>query len=174
MLRRLPVRIGAGIAYVLLYGLCPRWLLGPKATIWNTIRRRSFRVVGYLVGHVLHIDRPIRHSEFVGRIESPLNEVEQLLWERGFHRNPVAAVKTRNGVPEDGSWVRREHSTAQRQLHVIVFEARDEASGVDVYAHEEFSNVHPSVAVRHYRGIDQNERAGVKMALETLPIDKTR
>jgi len=69
------------------------------------------------------------------------SKIQQRFWERGFHRNPVAAVKTRESVPEIGSWVWRERPTARRQLHVMVFENTNRDGAVDIYAHEEYAYI---------------------------------
>ncbi|MBB6647729.1 hypothetical protein [Halobellus ruber] len=170
MLGEAMVRLGAALSHVLLYQICPRRVLGPQADYWDVLRYRSIGVTSRLLGWAVHTDRPIRDEEFAGVFPAPPEEVERVLWKRGFHRNPVAAVKTRKGTPEIGSWVRRADSRARRQLHVMLFRRSDGRRGVDVYAHEEFSCLNPAVAVRHYRGIDQRAAVGVRRARELLPL----
>jgi hypothetical protein len=120
---------------------------------------------------VVHTDRPIRETEFVGTAEVELSELEKVLWAGGFHRNPIAAIKTREGVPEVGSWVWRKQPTAQRQVHVMLFKNAKQAGQVDIYAHEEYSCINPKVAVKHYFGTDQKERLGVKQVRSKLSVD---
>ena len=168
MISEMAIRTGSTIAHLVLYKLCPPGVLGPGAEYWDAVRHQSVGLASSLFGRLAHTDRPIRETEFVGHIPKDPDAVERLLWKQGFERNPIPAVKMRDGTPEIGSWVRRENPTDRRQLHVMLFESED--SGVDVYAHEEFSAVNPTVAVRHYRGIDQREALGVKQARETLPV----
>lgn len=174
MIERVAVRIGAAGAFLFLYKLCPASVLAPEAEYWDSVRYEWVEVVSRLFGRVLHTDRQIRETEFAGTLPMEPDEAERLLWENGFERNPVAAVKTRDGDPEIGSWARRETPTATRQLHVMLFQSKSRDGGVDVYAHEEFSSLNPRVAVEHYRGIDQQEKLGVELARDTLPLEYDR
>lgn len=173
MFSEIVIRFGAIMSYFFFYKICPRCVLGPDAEYWDVFRYRSLWISKRLFGWVLHTDRPIRNEEFAGVLPMNPNEAERVLWENGFHRNPVAAVKTRNGTPEIGSWVRREHPKAKRQLHIMLFHNPSGKDSVDVYAHEEFSSVNLNVAVRHYRGIDQRARLGVERAKKLLPLVQT-
>jgi len=172
MIREAAVRVGAFLAYIVLYKICPRSVLGPGADYWDKVRYKSIRFVNLFIGWAIHTSRPIRESEFAGTLPMGPEEAERVLWEIGFERNPVAAVKTRNGTPEIGSWVCRDTPKARRQLHVMLFKNPSNDNMVDVYAHEEFSSLNPDVAVRHYRGVDQREDRGVRKVQQILPLEE--
>jgi len=140
---------------------------GPEADYWERVRRGVVGVVGALTDG-LHLGREIRESEYVGRLDRAPDDAEGLLWTNGFVRNPLSALKTRDGTPEIGSWAHREGPDAERQVHVMLFEGS--AGGVDVYAHEEPSSINPSTAVRHYEGTDQRVDVGVDRVRAMLPV----
>jgi hypothetical protein len=165
------IRVGAKLAQILFYKIMPKRALSPRAEYWDTFRYRALPIISPILGGILHIDREIREQEFAGVLSMTSDEAEKVLWRNGFHRNPLAAVKTRNGAPEVGSWALREHPDARRQLHIMLFDSQRQKVGVDVYAHEEFSCLNPDVAVRHYRGVDQKPKLGVKQATEMLPVE---
>ncbi len=61
--------------------------------------------------------------ELVGLIDAPPEEVEQLLWDAGAVRQPLAALKTLpDGRKEVGSWAFRDGLLAETQTHVILFD----------------------------------------------------
>jgi hypothetical protein len=113
--------------------------------------------------------RPIADGEYAGRLDSPLDTVEDRLYAEGFIRNPMARLKTRDGAPEDGSWVHREAPLAPRQLHLMLFENDDGTT--DVYAHAELSSVNPLCGPDHFRGTGQSVREGVDRARERFALD---
>jgi len=114
-------------------------------------------------------------DEFAGRIDEQPDAVEELLWDRGCCRNPLAALKTDpSGDVEVGSWMYREEPTADRQVHVMLFRA--DGDGTDLYAHEEYSAGHPdpAVAIKHYEAEDYDPDAGVSWVQEHLPVEDAR
>ncbi|CCQ34318.1 hypothetical protein HTIA_2206 [Halorhabdus tiamatea SARL4B] len=112
--------------------------------------------------------RPIQEDEYAGTIDKSLDEIETLLKKRGFIRNLLSRLKTRDGDPEVGSWVYREEPRAEYQLHVMLFPG--EGDTVDVYAHHEYSSVNSDVAYKHFSGQALDPKRGVEMAREKLPI----
>lgn len=159
--------LGATAGFVQSYGLPLRFNRGPESRWWETLRRRissSLERIDERAG-----PRPVVEAEFAGTLDRSLSETEQWLWDMGFVRNPIARLKTRNGVPEAGSWVYRDSPLAKRQLHVMLFERAD--SGIDIYAHEELSSIHPLHGPAHFRGEGQSVGAGVQKARELLPLE---
>jgi len=60
------------------------------------------------------------------------------------------------GARTAGSWVFRQSPVADRQLHVVLVEAR--RGRVDVYAHEEYNWLrHP---IKHAKGVDLDRSGG--------------
>jgi len=51
----------------------------------------------------------------------------------------------------------------------MLFEPAD--GGIDVYAHEELSSVHPVYGPAHFRGGGQSVGAGVRRGRRLLPLD---
>lgn len=149
------------------YALPWRWNRGPESRWWEHLRRVVSRALGRLSPGAG--PRPIAETEYAGSAPASLDETEQLLYERGFVRNPTARLKTRNGVPEDGSWVYRESPLAPRQLHIMLFERGD--GDTDFYAHEELSSVHPFCSRAHFDGTGQSVRAGVRRTREWFALD---
>lgn len=87
--------------------------------------------------------------------------------EKGFTRNPLLRVKTLNGGSEHGSWARRETPLSKRQLHIMLFSSE---KGTAIYAHEEYSSMHPIYGYEHFHGIDQRMEEGVKAAKKVLEL----
>lgn len=109
----------------------------------------------------------LHDRERVGYIDAPPEEVEQLLWEHGFRRMPLAAYKDLiDGREEVGSWAFRESLTAEEQLHVMLFA---EGDGTAVYAHSEKSAINPFTAWDHYRGIGYDIERGKAALKDKLP-----
>lgn len=165
------LRLGAALGWLLTYGLPFRWNRGPGGWWWEPIRRRVSRLLG------THFDdrigpRPITGGEYAGTLDEPLAVAEARLWRGGFVRNPFARLKMRDGTPERGSWVLREHPLARRQLHLMLFPGGGQTT--DVYAHAEPSNVNPLLAEDHLDGPGQNVRDGVERARELLPLECRR
>lgn len=86
--------------------------------------------------------------ERVGVYDATLREVEQWLKDAGFQYEPIAALKTDwDGRVEAGSWARREHPKAEKQLHCHLF--LTENGRVAVGGHLELNwKRHP---IRHYK-----------------------
>jgi len=166
--RRLLLALGAMLGLLQAYVVPVHRNRGPEGRWWEAVRRR----LSHLLGGVFDDragPRPITVGEYAGSLDCSVREAELLLWEWGFIRNPLARLKTLDGVPEAGSWVYRDSPLADRQLHVMLFARAD--GGTDVYAHEEASNVHPRYAVDHFLGGSQRLATGVGRARERLPLD---
>ncbi|MEF8782465.1 MAG: hypothetical protein V5A39_00980 [Haloarculaceae archaeon] len=161
--------LGAGLGFVQTYGVPVRRNRGPEGRWWEPLRRSVSRLLGTTLDERAG-PRPITEGEYAGTLRMPLDEAETLLWQWGFLRCPLARLKIRDGDPEVGSWAYRDRPLARRQLHVMLFEAAD---GVDVYAHEEPSSVHPFVGAEHFDGVTQNVARGVELARERLPLDSS-
>ena len=133
----------------------PRRLLGPAADGWEYSRR----LVLPLLDRLLRQRAPGQHyaaytvsmDEVVGTIDATPEEVEQLLWDAGFRRMPLAALKTLpDGRTKVGSWAYRDSFLASKQTHVMLF-ATSEGQTL-VAAHRETNALNPAVAMDHYRG----------------------
>ena len=159
--------LGATLGLLQAYGLPFDWNRGPAGRWWEPIRRWAGRLAGRVDGRAG--PRPITEGEFAGSLSMSLGAAERLLRRRGLVRNPFARPKTRSGTFDAGSWVYRASPLARRQHHVMLF--RREDGGVDVYAHEEPSSVHPLGGAAHFRGQSQRVATGVDWARETLPVD---
>jgi hypothetical protein len=159
---------GAALGFVLTYAVPSRYNRGPEGRWWERLRRVSSRIFG-------RFDedggpRPITDGEFAGTLDCGLDTAEELLYDEGFVRNPMSRLKTRDGNPEDGSWVYRESPLAPTQFHVMLFET---AEGTDVYAHAELSSVNPLCGPAHIRGDGQSVRVGVERARAWFDLDTT-
>jgi hypothetical protein len=143
-----------------------RRYVGPAADYWELVRRILLPLLARRVPAVKW-SYELHGREYVGRINEPPEEVEQLLWDHGFTRMPLAAYKTLpDGSGEVGSWAFRESLTAEKQLHVMLFADGD---GTAVYAHAEYSAINPLVALKHYRGTGYNPDAGAEQLRAKLP-----
>ena len=158
-------RVGAGLGWAATYLPPTRWVLGPRSRHWEPLRRTASRFLGRWFDERAGA-REITYSEYAGRFEGPLTDLESLLWVRGFRRNPLSRLKTRDGRPEDGSWALRNNPFAERQLHLMLFVD----DGVEVYAHEEASSVNPMLGPDHFDGNSMDVAAGVERARDLLPL----
>lgn len=174
-----PRHVGTGIlkrvilAGGAILGLCQTYAVplrvnrGPEGRWWERLRR-------LVAGTAARVDtqagpREIAPGEYAGVFPGTLAETEAVLYSEGFFRNPTARLKTRDGEPEDGSWVLRESPLAPRQLHLMLFERAD--GQTDVYAHEELSSVNPLCAMAHFTGAGQSVGAGVRRTRELFDLD---
>ncbi|WP_302081412.1 hypothetical protein [Salinibaculum rarum] len=160
-------RLGALVGLLQTYAVPVRWNQGPESRWWEPVRRVASRLLGAALDERAG-PRPITGGEFAGTLHRSHDEAERLLWTWGFVRSPFARLKTRDGQAELGSWVYRDSPLARRQVHVMLFPA---PSGVDVYAHEEPSSVHPLVGAEHFDGQEQHIAKGVRVVRERLPLD---
>jgi hypothetical protein len=161
-----PIVAAAGL--VLWYGYAPDWLKGPRATWWNTLRRLLLPLLDSAARRrgLGYASYEISDREFGGTVDASIGEVEATLWELGFERMPLAALKTTpDGRVEQGSWAYRQGPLADRQLHVMLFEAD---SGVDLYVHNEYNAFHPRFALKHYRGVDLKPGVGEERVQKML------
>lgn len=162
------MHIGAALGLIQAYALPLRWNRGPGARWWEPLRQRASHLLGRRFDEGAG-PRPITDKEYAGTLPVPLSVAEELLYQRGFVRNPLARLKHRDGTPESGSWAYRDSPLATRQLHCMLFEEEDGQTAV--YAHEEFSSVHPLYAPAHFAGRDQRTQMGIERAREQLPLD---
>jgi hypothetical protein len=140
--------------------------VGPAADYWETLRSALLPLLARRVPDVLW-SYTLHEREYVGGIDKPPEEVEQLLWDHGFTRMPLAALKRlSDGTVESGSWAWRESLTAQNQLHVMLFATRD---GTAIYCHLEANALSPFNALDHYLGRGYDPEAGAKQLRDKLP-----
>jgi hypothetical protein len=82
---------------------------------------------------------------------------------------PLAALKRLpDGNTEVGSWAFRKTLTADTQLHITLFEVREE---VAIYAHLEPSAINPLTAYKHFASAHVDAKGGVEQAREKLPSE---
>ncbi|WP_323190468.1 hypothetical protein [Halostella sp. PRR32] len=120
---------------------------------------------------------PLGENEYAGTIPDKPETVEELLWENDLRRNPLSALKTDPfGNTEVGSWMYRDQPTAERQVHVMLFEGEGDGQTTDLYAHEECSAGHPDpeIAVKHYNAVDYNPEQGCTWVQSNLPVENRR
>lgn len=158
----------AAVALVGWFAYLPDRYKGPAADFWNYGRRLLLPLLNRLARRrgLGYASYALGEDEFVGTVDASIDEVELALEDAGFERMPLSALKeTPDGRVERGSWAYRESPLAERQLHVMLFEAAD---GVDLYAHDEFNAFHPAHALKHYRGVDLDPDAGERQLREML------
>jgi len=147
-----------------------RWL-GPAADGWEFARALMLppldrllrrRVPGqHYAAYTLSLD------EVVGVIDAPPERVEEMLYDAGFRRMPLAAYKTLpEGRGEIGSWAYRDGLFTSRQTHVMLFAAGE--GRTLVAAHQEANALSPFTALDHYRGVDYDVPAGERAVRERL------
>ena len=157
------------VANLVLYQLLRPRHLGPGMDVWDRLRAGCVRALGRLTPGRNRFQAEVSTEEYAGTLAVPPEATAQLLWERGFHRNPLSGIRFRDGQPEVSSWVYRESDASTRQVHVHVFPGEGPEQ-TDLYTHEEYSNVHPGVAVKHYRGVGKDVEAGIETVRERLPL----
>ena len=98
-------------------------------------------------------------SEYVGTVQHTLGEFRPELESMSFTPEPVASLKVCvDGRQSVGSWVRRDSTLADWQLHVTLFRADLET--IEVFAHREYSWLrHP---YKHYVGEGWDVLSGVE------------
>lgn len=134
----------------------------------NAARRTVYPQIHYLLRGTFD-GYAVTHTtadEYVLTAHCSEDDIESLLDDLGFSRNPISAVKVRmDGNTAEGSWVWRASPLASYQLHIVLHEL-DEAEGVDVYAHWECSWIrHP---YRHYVARGYDAEKGVELARRWL------
>ncbi|WP_049982274.1 hypothetical protein [Halorubrum sp. BV1] len=165
--------LGAAVGIVIQYAPPFRWATGPRSRWIEPLRARMSQLLGAAFDDRAG-PRSVTEAEYAGTLGGSLEEVETLLWNRGFRRNPLSRLKTRDGDPEVGSWVYRPRPLAERQLHLILFRTQAGRDAVDVYAHAEPSSVNPFVAAAHFDAAGQNVAEGVERTRNRLPLDVVR
>lgn len=120
---------------------------------------------------------------YVGTVPLPIAEVEAELRDSEFTWDPLSMYHyTPEGNDTDGSWAYRSSWLADRQLHVVLFEAGSAVT--EVYAHDEFNwSRHP---VKHAREEDIRrsegsaemrrwlEARGIAYERSSIPLRKIR
>jgi len=145
-----------------------RALLGPAADGWEYLRRGVWPLLDRLAPGTHYASYELTDRELVGLIDAPPEEVEQLLWEAGAVRQPLAALKTLpDGRKEVGSWAFRDGLLAPTQTHVVLFEGILEGETL-VAAHQEASPLLPWTTLDHYRGRGLDVEAGERVVRERL------
>lgn len=169
-----PIRYGApvvaGVFLLFTYHRARESSRGPAADFWERVRGTVIPVLDRLgkrcsIGYAAYT---LGKAEYVGTVDIASEAVEGLLFENGFHRNPLAAYKSLpDGREETGSWAYRESLLARRQTHVMLFPGDDGTT--DLYAHAELSAINPLTALDHYRGEGYSPEKGEALVRERLP-----
>ena len=132
--------------------------MGYREDAINAVRRSLIPQLHYLVNGTFG-GYAVSHTtadEYALTAHCSEADIEAVLEELGFSRNPIASVKVRlDGNTSEGSWVWRPSPLSSWQLHVVLHALEGtETDAVDVYAHWECSWIrHP---YNHYvaRGYD--------------------
>jgi hypothetical protein len=145
--------------------------MGYREDAINAARRTIYPQIHYLLKGSFG-GYAVTHTtadEYVLTAHCSEDEIESLLADLGFSRNPISAVKVRvDGNTAEGSWVWRASPLASYQLHVILHEL-NEVDGVDVYAHWECSWIrHP---YKHYVARGYDAEKGVELTRRWLTDD---
>jgi hypothetical protein len=168
---RLVAAIVATVALIA-YLRSPAWVFGPQARFWNPLRRALVPVLDRLAadqlneatgGKISYASYELDRAGFVARVETSTVDLERALYDAGFTRMPLAALKTLpDGRIERASWARRAGLLAREQTHVMLFPTPPGESGVDVYAHREPNAINPFRAWAHYKGRGYDPAGGVE------------
>ena len=173
---------GLGVIVAVLAVVVNDWLrftLGPESDWWEEARQTTVPVIHDIVdGFGGYASYPMEDDEYAGTMPMHPEEAERRLASEGFIRNPIAALKTREGADgetemEVGSWVYREKKTARRQLHVMLFRnPTDGETHTDLYAHEEYSSLNPRVAYEHYTAEDYDPETGIERVTTIFDLEQ--
>lgn len=152
-----PIMWGLILAIFIVLGYLQRGL-GSEDDWVETVREKWwFKIDEALNDFGGYASGPLPSSQYVFTVEVGEEEVEEILYRGGYHRNPIAAKKIRN-LPHGGSddslnsWVQRESLLAEMQDHATVFPGHKDGT-VDIYHHYETSWVsHP---YKHYLDVKQ-------------------
>lgn len=126
-------------------------------SFWEWLRTSLWPALDGCLG--VRFVAPANNLQYVGTIHMLEDEIEAVLRQLGFRRNPVAFLKSRAWSPFDadgiseGSWVWRSPLLAHRQLHVTLFDNEDDGS-YDVLAHWELSWIRHPTKHYHSEGFD--------------------
>jgi hypothetical protein len=113
------------------------WIEDFRSFYYPKIHPLLNRVGGYGVGHV-------GENQYVGKVSTDEEALEEEICDIGFIRNPIACYKSTGDEREsEGSWVLLEGDDPGDfiepgyQLHITMFERRDGEDGREIYAHHE-------------------------------------
>ena len=144
--------------------------MGYREDAINAVRRSLIPQLHYLL-HGTFGGYAVSHTtadEYALTAHCSEAEIEAVLEELGFSRNPIASVKVRlDGNTSEGSWVWRPSPLSSWQLHVVLHALEGtEADAVDVYAHWECSWIrHP---YNHYVARGYDAELGVDLVRQWL------
>ncbi|WP_255170254.1 hypothetical protein [Natrononativus amylolyticus] len=143
--------------------------MGYREDAVNAVRRSFYPQIHYLLRGTFG-GYAVSHTtadEYVLTAHCSEEQIESVLEELGFSRNPIAALKVRmDGNTAEGSWVWRPSPLASYQVHVVLHALADREDCVDVYAHWECSWIrHP---LRHYATRGYDAEKGVELTRRWL------
>jgi hypothetical protein len=169
----------AFVGLVVLYGVLGRSALGPDADYWEPLRTRLIPILDRALRSVGgYAEMESYGREYAGTIHADPEQVEIMLYEQGYHRNPLSSLKTlaadKSHDASVGSWAYREsqhavvpNCLALRQTHVTLYrQSGPDGQHTALYAHNEYSSINPFVAWLHYRGKGADVAAGVEQVRE--------
>lgn len=117
----------------------------------------------------------VSNAQYAGTVELGEEDLEVVLVDLGFERNPIACYKYNGDRSSEGSWVLRSHDDTygllegpDYQLHTTLFPRED--GRLDVYAHVELDWQDRPIA--HLKEVDFQEEAGAT-AMHQLLTEET-
>jgi len=174
-----PIVWGTVLAIAILVGYLQRGL-GPEDDWVETTRQKWWYKIDEVVsdfGGYAIARLPLEQYSFT--VEATEEEIEEILYRGGYHRNPIAAKKTRKlphggSKPSLNSWVNRESLLAEMQNHATVFPGHSDGT-VDVYHHYETSWIsHPYKHYLYVEQIDKDPEGVLEKALEQSGVEYYR
>lgn len=159
---------------IVLLAYCPLVYIGVTRTLgkdddwWNPMRRVIWPILDKLFEKLFggYAAYDVVKRSRVGRYDMTADELEAELYELGYYKNPIAALKRRpwrNDVAKRSlakreiDWFEREWMNklvpdifATWQVHVTIFENADGTAVA--FAHREHSSINPLTLHTHYGG----------------------
>lgn len=145
-----------------------------RPTMVRRLRRRLGPAIDRVAKRVGQPEYHVRPNGYVATVSVPIAEVEEKLRDEGFSWDPLSLYHyTPVGNDSDGSWTYRTSLLADRQLHVILFERRDDRT--DVYAHAEYSWLRHPLKHAEHEAIRRSHGVGaMRRVLETWDVEYVR